>query len=199
MTGDLVLNADPTLALGAATKQYVDGASAGGLVLLNGQTASAVASLDFNNFLTSTYDLYKLVLVGFKMTAASAAPWLRVGTGATPTYQSGVADYGWSTYGYTLSADIDNSDSEIQLIGDSNLTNAAASSASMEINIYNPSSTSLYTGVSWTGFYHDGTNNNYLSGGGQYLATTAVTSVQVLASTSTIASGGAYLFAYVKS
>jgi hypothetical protein len=35
MTGPLILNADPTVALGAATKQYVDGKVSGYMVITN--------------------------------------------------------------------------------------------------------------------------------------------------------------------
>jgi hypothetical protein len=74
MTGDLILNADPSQALGAVTKQYVDGAIAGltwkpaanlfstSNVSLTGATGSL--AIDGHTALTTSNVGYRLVLTG---------------------------------------------------------------------------------------------------------------------------------------
>ena len=62
LTGALTLNADPTAALGAATKQYVDNSHVpGGWKLLNTLTASNSATLSDTTSLTNTYSEYEIV------------------------------------------------------------------------------------------------------------------------------------------
>jgi len=58
MTGALVLPADPTAALEAATKQYVDGAAGGGFnYAINGDMYVAQRATSFSNVASGTYTL----------------------------------------------------------------------------------------------------------------------------------------------
>ena len=109
MTGDLILNADPTNALGAATKQYVDGAIAGlswkeavhlmstSNVALTGTASTLV--IDSHPALDSTDAGYRILLIG-----------------QTTDSQNGIYTYGESGGSYSLTRSTD-ADAYGELVG----------------------------------------------------------------------------------
>ena len=190
-----------SLATQQSIKAYIDSqsSSGGAWTLLATATASTSSTVDFDNLLDSTYEAYVLIISGLTMTTDNTPVDLRVGVGATPTYQSGASDYGWSTRGWSLADDFDASDAQISLTGDDGMGNAAGETAAFQVYIHSPDDASVYTAVTWNGTYHDGAGViNYSVGGGQYLATTAVTSVRILPTSSTIAAGEFKLYGLKK-
>lgn len=73
-----------------ATTAYADAVagSGGGLVFIASSTASASATIDFNNNLSSTYDNYLVVIENVLPATNAVTTQMRVGTGAGPTYQT---------------------------------------------------------------------------------------------------------------
>lgn len=75
-----------------ATTAYVDaavtGGGAGALVFIASVTASASATMDFNNVFTSTYENYEFILNNIRPSLADYGLNFQVGTGAGPTYQT---------------------------------------------------------------------------------------------------------------
>lgn len=66
----------------------------GGLVLIQTQTASASATLDFASTISSTYDEYVFEGVAIRPATDGTNLLMRVGTGAGPTYDAGSNYFG---------------------------------------------------------------------------------------------------------
>lgn len=73
------------------------GGTAGALVFLQAQTASASAQLDFTTFISSTYDTYKIEVVNIRPATDTADLLMEVGTGVGPTYDTGNT-YEWTAF-----------------------------------------------------------------------------------------------------
>jgi hypothetical protein len=63
------------------------GASAG-LILIATATAANSATIDFSNNLSATYDNYMVVIEDTQPATSGGILWMRIGTGAGPTYQT---------------------------------------------------------------------------------------------------------------
>lgn len=71
----------------------------GSWVDIEKQTISgSPAQVDFTTGIDSTYDFYRLVLIGIAPATDVSALYLRVGTGATPTWQTGAVYNNGATY-----------------------------------------------------------------------------------------------------
>jgi len=164
---------------------------ASAMVKLSTATASASATIDFED-IDSTYSSYRIDINGVLPTSDGVQMHLRVGTGVTPTYQSGVSDYSWTTLKVsqgTVSGTSDEADSQMQLTR-SSLGSAAGEEVGGSIVIYNPASGSADT-IFVSSFGHTAATAgfSYSSSSGQYLSTTPVTALRILMASSTIASG----------
>lgn len=185
---------------GTGWQQLTEG-STGGLVFLASVTASASATVDFDNYLDSTYETYLLIISNMVCATDGAVAWLRVGTGAGPTYQSGAAAYGWGGVytGSGVAGTYDTSDSEIQINCTNGVGNAAGEQFNAQIYIYSPSDASSYT---YTSSITSSTRNDSYTVvsnvAGKYLANTAVTSLRILMSSGNITSGEFKLYGVAK-
>lgn len=102
---DIVMIADA--AAGNALKQatvssLVAGASAGALVYLGIGTAAASAAINFDNYLTATYDNYLVTIEDLVAATSAATLRMEVGTGAGPTYSTSTyigAGFDWTSSG----------------------------------------------------------------------------------------------------
>lgn len=102
---DLIMIADSAAsnAVKQATISSILAAStSGGLVFLGTGTASNSTSVDFPNFLSSTYDNYLVMVENYQPVSTSTILTLLVGTGAGPTYQ--VSNYTGSSASYVAIA-----------------------------------------------------------------------------------------------
>src|ERR1041385_3074854 len=86
-----------------STYATLSGTDTNGLVILEQHAASSSAQLDFTTFISSTYDDYVIEGVGIVPASSAVDLRLEVGTGGTPTYDTG-SNYewvgnGWSTDG----------------------------------------------------------------------------------------------------
>jgi hypothetical protein len=160
--------------------------------LISTAIASSSATIDFTG-LSSTYSKYVLVISNAVVATNNTAFWLRVGTGGTPTYQSGASDYGWSrVFGAAGIAGNTNTtaDTKILIGSNGNQSNLATRSFNCDISIFNPSQTTDNHPISYAGGYIDSAGSYvYQAGYGTYQSTTAVTAIRILSSSGNIASG----------
>lgn len=163
-------------------------------------TASASATVDFDNVFDGTYVVYRIF--GYAVAPATDAQdfWVRIGTGAGPTYQSGASDYGWVSrfVGGSASAteqnDVDAAAAQIETAG--NGTGAAWGNdanyrGTVDLIIYNPSDSTYYTTIeaNTTYFGSQFSSQSLASCSAFYLATTAVTSIRFLYASGNVATG----------
>ena len=188
---------------GSAWVQLSSSASGGGMTLIATQTASADSTIDFANNLDSTYEAYVVVFSGTVPATDGARFQLRIGTGGTPTYQSGASDYSWST-DYTVpgaaSGGAVASDAEIELIGTAlTVGNATGEHIAGRVFIHSPSDTNLHTYVEAQLVGKNTSAGLFIANtAGSYNATTAVTSLRFLFSSGNITSGEFKLYGLQK-
>ncbi|MEE8207953.1 MAG: hypothetical protein V3T88_03230, partial [Nitrosomonadaceae bacterium] len=185
---------------GAANKSTVEDVftEAAGWVLVSSATASDDATIDFTG-LDSTYVSYKLVVTTMVSANNNETLFLRIGTGGTPTYQSGASDYKWTIYELVDASQVflnDVADSEIQLTTTNIAGNVAGEHMDLEVNIARPSQTTNHHSVYWTLSGRDSAGGRALfaTGSGTYLSTTAVTAVRLLLSSGNVTSGDFRLY-----
>lgn len=179
------------------------GGGGGALAFLAAVTASNSATMDFASFISSTYDTYIFKFVSILPATSTAILWMRMGTGAGPTYDAG-ANYGdqiWR-HVYNAGAGISAADSgstRIALTGPWLSTGVHGISGSLEL--YDPQSATLNKYVSGKFVYPDsGPSLMAVSEmGGQYNSITAVTAVRFLMSAGNITSGTIRVYGVAKS
>lgn len=170
-----------------------------GLVPIASVTASSDATVDFDNVFDGSYDAYLITFSAVVPATDGARLWGRIGTGATPTYQSGASAYAWCS-NYTTAGSstgsYDAADSQIEIINVSGAIGSASGEAGGgEIYLHAPSNTGAYTYQDHRYFGLTNSANPYSnSGGGVYLATTAVTSYRFLMSSGNVASGEFHVY-----
>jgi hypothetical protein len=196
------------LATQQSIKAYVDSQAGGGdCVLLSTATASASATVDFDNVFSSTYEYYMLVANNVNPATDDVEVYFRIGTGGTPTYQSGATDYafaagiipassGATTYEVsTGAAQMVLFDSQANF----GVGNDTDEMCNFTVYIYNPSDTTYRTHCRYFGT-HDNLNTVFMQawGGGEYTATTAVTSFRILMSSGNMDSGEFRMYGFNK-
>lgn len=180
-----------------ATTAYVDAAASAGdsWVLLSSQTASASATIDFSNLLDSTYLNYVLVISGMVPATNNTTPYLRVGTGAGPSWKSGAADYQWALDiceatgpGYNGTGSNAAAQIAMSYVG---ITGATTHSFNAVLYIYNVTNTSTWKHINGVGSYIRNSNTllTAFNVAGAYAATTAITSLRLLMSSGNISTG----------
>lgn len=170
-----------------------DGAS---WVLLASATASTSAALTFDDYFTSTYDVYVLQCVS--LVPATDGASFGIQFSISNSYQT--SNYRWGTNDPTENATGNSGGSGQSFLGLAPATgNATGENANATAIIYNPLATN-YKVVSVDGECISTTTTHIgRKGGGFYSgATTAFDGVRVLASTGNITSGAAYLYGVKK-
>lgn len=174
----------------------------GGWVLISTASASSSATIDFTG-LTSTYKTYILVIEDLIPATNATTLYFRVGTGGTPTYQSGATDYAFvrglsvSPIGAfatnTFLGTGDGNESYILIGSNAGMSNTANATYNGFIRIYDPAQSSVYHSIDYHCTYIDGTGSPYQLisqfGSGVYLSSTAVTAVRILMNSGNITSG----------
>jgi hypothetical protein len=171
------------------------GGTGGGLYagwdLISTATASSSTTIDFTG-LSSTYSSYKIIYFDVLPATNSASFRIRVGTGGTPTYDTG-SNYGWaSVYGQNgASGGLGtNPDTSISLIN-ATVSNNSTRAVSGDIIIYNPSQSTTYHTIDYNfNMQNDSTGLiTRVLGQGTYKSTTAITAIRLYMSSGNIASG----------
>jgi hypothetical protein len=185
-----------------ATTAYADavGSSSGALVLLATRSASASATVDFDNVFSGTYDNYLLVFNSVVPATDGATPNMRIGTGAGPTYQT--TNYRYASISFTTAATGQNLSAQAQdiLFGGFGVGNAGGEGLNGTITIYNPSSTARnkYMTSTESGMRDTGATLA-VAQSLMYESTTAATSIRFLMSSGNITSGTYRLYGYKNS
>jgi hypothetical protein len=175
----------------------------GALPIVASQTASADATIDFTaNDYPSLFDgtYAKVVFELATVTPATDDTYLimLVGTGATPTWQSGASAYSWAARGQGSTAGAD-----LGSAADSFATGIALTRVGSTHGLgtaANEHATITLEGARlgqaeriywhWTGTYiNSEANLHMITGGGQHASATAITGVRFLMSSGNIASG----------
>lgn len=188
---DLTSDSATHLATQQSIKAYVDAQSSGGLVLVGSATASNDATIDFTG-LSSTYQAYLLVASNVVPATDSVNTYIRLGTGAGPTYLTGASSYSWA-YGYaghdsTDGGVGDNTSDIIRLSATAG--NATGEAFSFSLWLYDPSDTSTYKGVSGTSVRLNQNAQLYTTHfGGVARTTSAVTAIRFFFSSGNVSTG----------
>lgn len=187
-----------------ATTAYADAiaASGGGLVYLGKVTASASATLDLSNLLTSTYDTYLLRGVNLYPATNTVIPNIRVGTGATPTWQTG-ANYASNIIAYSTTATggRESAQAQISLIAGASFQSANTGSFANNFQLYVDGSqnSSLYTVMQGPITCVNSSHYNAAVVCSTWETTTVVTSLRFYYSSGNVASGELLLYGIKKS
>lgn len=161
----------------------------GAWALLETQTASSSATIDFASLPTAYRDFK---IVGSSVVPATDNTRLMIRISVASTFKSGAADYAWSNYFHTPTSSGqlgDVSDSEI------NLFNATGSEAgeevSFEVILYDPADTALRKPILGTsgGQSSSGTYTSRSVAGYYIAATSAIDGIRFLFATGNIESG----------
>jgi hypothetical protein len=175
----------------------------GGLVLLEQHTASSSASLDFTSWYSSSYDEYRIEIVGLVPATNADSLRIRMSTNGGSSYDTG-SNYSWgvmvvsSSAGFTSSAGSATTTS-ISLTPPNYVGNAATGGVSGSYTFSTPGSAALYKPVygslgAWVtdGFFW------HMTGAGSYVVTTAVNAFQVFFLGGNIASGTIRVYGLAK-
>jgi hypothetical protein len=162
--------------------------SAGAFSFVSSTTASAASAALLNTGLTSTYDVYELVVFGVT-SANNAAIKLRYEIGGsvvtTSTYQyaKGEAGDGYPAAGFFTYAGSATRDTSISLC---NVGNGSSNSFNLTFRIYRPSSTTVIKQIAWSGSTFNLSETVFLHGNGINTGIGAVTGLQLTPDSGTI-------------
>jgi len=188
-----------TGATGSAGATGATGATGGDWVLISTATASASATIDFTG-LSNTYSSYQVRFSNVVPATDNVALFMRIGTGATPTYQTGT-DYLWIVlagnvvYGsttYNAGNAANGSDDHILLTGGILTNTASLSSCNGIVDVFNPSQSTTLHGIIFSTQYVDDDAPDRMAqikGDGLYKSTTAITALRFYLSSGNITSG----------
>ncbi len=168
-------------------------AGGGAMVLLSTVTASSSSTVDIESTFNSTYDGY--IIKGYGITFSSNAVQLRGRLKIGGSYQT-AASYRWRNQitdtsggnGYDNSA----GDTSMQLLYYTTNDGTGTASGHLEILIGSPSNSTFIKGISWDARFTDhsgGRERGGLGNGGYKGSTSALTGVQLFASSGTITAG----------
>jgi hypothetical protein len=207
-SADFLLSYDTSAAAAKKVKpdNIVPKASNGAsMVLIDSQEASSSATIDFTTGLDDTYDAYEIRVSSAKPATDDVEMWMRVGTGAGPTWQAGSSDYYWQLSvmrAATLGTIGDTGDSQIRLSWNnaaSAIGNATGENFNAVIHFNNPDA-SNFCEFSYTGAYSEASGAPLmLWGGGRHTSTGAITGIRFLMESGNIASGRFSLYGLKKS
>ena len=164
------------------------------------QSASNSATIDFESLSPTVYEAYRLRMFGVRPDTDNQTLYLRVGTGATPTYQSANTDYNYTgqyvdpstgTPTGIVSNATGNTDTHIVVFGEGQGAGNAAdenSQAVIEFALVDNATFDQTFKISATSTQTGGLSVPW-SVAGKYMAATAVTAIRVLFSGGNIAEG----------
>jgi hypothetical protein len=166
---------------------------------ISSATASNSATIDFTG-LTSAYSSYVVSIDNAIPATTASSLYMRIGTGGTPTWQTGGSAYGHVRMSYTVqltgtttsgpTVAGDGDDDHIQLSG--GILNSSGSQASGEVTIFNPSQATHWKAITSDINYVADVAVDALAGTfvkASYKATTAVTALRFYMSAGDISSG----------
>lgn len=178
------------------------GGGGGALVLLEQHTASASAQLDFTNFISTDYDEYIIEFIDILAATDGDDFWMRMGTGSTPTYDTGT-NYGSVSYegraGGSATGGAEGGATKIALTRNG-VHNTGNFRLSGHLRLFNPGG-ALNKNVNGLLTYYGTAGGNFRIQdfvSGTYESTTAVTAIRFLMSTGNITSGTIRVYGVAK-
>lgn len=208
--GTLAANSDSKIPSQKAVKTYVTAHGGGALVLLESHTASSSASLDFTSrnatgqsgaTIQSDYEQYLIVADGIVPASSAVDFKLQVGTGGTPTYDTG-NNYEWSSLAYSTGGTAPNqfgsTGAGMKILA--TMGNTAGWAGNFSLTAMSLNSTSLRKVFTGTSFFVNSSPAacNSLFGGTWVTTGTAVTALKFLMSSGNIASGTIRIYGIAK-
>jgi hypothetical protein len=186
------IKADTSISgINLATQGYADRGDV--WVLLATVTASNSATVDFTG-LSSTYTNYMVIFSNVYSQTNNVISQIRIGTGATPTYQSGASDYAWIRYfaspPNTVAATGSAGDSKILWGSNGGTSNSSTKTNNGTCLIINPSQSADYHQIIVDELFIDsapGVFQQHMSG--WYNSTTPITAIRFFMSSGNITSG----------
>lgn len=184
--------AAPTAAPGTNTTQvattaFVQNVVGGAISLIQSQSVSGVSEVDFTG-LDNTYDAYVVLLDTVKLSADDSILYLRIGTGAGPTYQTTNYTYVASALGgaSTLNGSAQGQIALNRSGGSIGVGNATGENISGHIEFSNPE-TADFMPISYDMRYmRADTGPDGLKGVGVWMTLTAITALRFLPNTGTM-------------
>lgn len=161
-----------------------------GQVLLATANANNSSTIDFTG-LDSTYKKYKIEITDLTPSVNSTAFWVRVGTGVTPTYQTGATDYRFQRFlagnGGTTSPTTQAA--QITGIAMGNVSGKDVNNLTVEIN--NPAQSTTQHGIFYYGQYFANVTpeTGLYFVGAFYQSTTPITAMRFMFATGNVATG----------
>lgn len=177
--------------------------AATGWVLIGSTDIVAGATADFTGLGTG-YGAYRLHVISAQPVTDDVQLWLRVGTGATPTWQSGASAYDAAGRQIvsTGGADFGGVGAQIALTqsgAGNGVGNSTGEVANLVIEFNNPDGTLFYPSFSWDGgFTRSDGRAISVNGSGFYGSAGAITAVRVMFSSGNIGVGTFDLYGMVK-
>lgn len=164
---------------------------------IEAKDASSSATIDFEG-LDGTYDSYEVRYSSVKPATDDAALWLRIGTGVTPTYQSGASAYSYGLAYINTATIADEGNTSVAQI---NLTapggsgqgigNASGEHCSGWLQFDDPDEAANFQTFRFQNAYLNTSAalNSVIGGGGKYNSAAAITAIRFMMSSGNIASG----------
>lgn len=172
-------------------------------VVIQTQAASNSANLSFSTGLDDTlYDRFILKIDTFKPQTDNVSLWVRIGTGAGPTYQT--SGYMWSSQlvlGGTAVGNGNASDSAINMTrgsGSNDVGNDTGENICATMEFCNPESSNIMPVHGMGGYITAAGGNATFQFSGAYATPGAVTGIRVMFSSGNIVSGRATLIGVTK-
>lgn len=173
---------------GAAALPTWQPAGSGAMTLLQTQTASSSATIDFTSNITSAYKTYLCIFQRVKPATDAVSLYLLTGNGSFAS-----TGYAWAneqTAGGSSTPDGNTSDTQLRLNAGAVIGNAAAEHISGYVYINDPSNTDGYPMFNWDlGLLNASSAYFRVYGGGTYNTSGAVDRIRFLFSSGNIASG----------
>jgi len=178
-----------------AAPQFIDPTKAGiDVVKLEAQTISNDTSIDLET-LPEQYNMFRIIVMDLVPSEGSDDVWLRIGTGASPSYDAGT-NYSYTALGQgnNESADItDTDDTKIPLIspGEVDIFHCV-------IDVYRPFDSALFPTIKWRSVGKNSANNViYTEGSSMYLSATEFTGIRLLCESGNMSTGTVTSFGYL--
>ena len=174
-----------------------------GLVLIQSQTASASATIDFTTGFDDTYDTFLLDICSAKPATDDVVGWLRIQTGGS-TWQSSGYSFSYQVGTNTWSGNTGTAAAQIQMTNSSGSTVAVGNGSGKKmdalVQFRNPEVSDICN-LAWHGTYTRSADTLpcAIVGTGSYTTAGAITGVRFLFSSGNIASGRFSLYGVRKS
>ncbi len=171
--------------------------SGGGWVLLDTQTVSSDATVEFTTGIDGTYDAYVFVVTGLTVETDLVELWVQVSTDGGSTWRSTLGDYNYSFNNFGSGGGYSTSDTKIKLFSSLYaMGNDAGASYNGSIYMMSPSSNTLWKTFNHQGGYFDAVINlqDNNDGSGIFRDTTPIDGVRILASAGDLGVGTIRLY-----